>query len=336
MFGFAKKLFKLRKTTCSNQRGQAFPPQIVIRSGSRSISGASIDEQFMGMLLGVNSQIDTALNNFEKDSLAQIRRLLKSGEEFSRLFPRTAHVLPELQQTLKSSADNSLNISEMIEHDQALVGDLMHLYQALPAREKADITSLEQLVIVLGEEGMADLVTHTMLRPVIDLDHGHFVAIAAEKLSLQARMTASLVVQLCRETEQGEKADQHCFLAYVSGLLNNIGLLIGCSVLDNVFDGTQAPHSRQFQQEFSVLCSELATEAVQHWKLPDIIGQVMQMQSHKTAESACCQQASNLYVADRVARAKILGDRIGLDEENAEISINRMHCELSLKTLKNT
>jgi len=68
--------------------------------------------------------------------------------------------------------------------------------------------------------------------------------------------------------------------------------------------------------------------------LPGVVCQLFEMQSNQIADEAYCQMAINLYVADRIAKAKVLGSRIGLDENDVSILINRMQCHISLKGLE--
>ncbi len=328
MFGFLKNFQRFRKTGCSTRGVNGFPPQVVIKSGNRSYTGVNLDEQFLGMLLGVNSQIDTALNDFEKESLGRLRKLARSNAEFSRIFPRSPDILPKLAPLIDADQLDMLAIANLVIQDQALVGDVMRLVSSADYRNRGPVTCLYDAIVLLDREGLQSLIELATQHPVTDVEKGHFVMITSKKLSDQSAITANVANMLCQEKEQ------QCFHAYLSGLMHNIGFTLGCTVLDEVFNGTQAPNSRKFQQEFVALCLELTTSTAKHWQLPGVVCQLFEMQSNLVADEAYCQMATNLYLADRIAKAKVLGSRIGLDENDMTILVNRMHCDINLKGLE--
>jgi len=328
MFGFLKNFQRFRKASVSGKGSQSFPPQVAIKSGNRSFSAANLDEQFLGMLLGANSQIDTALNNFEKESLSRLRKLVRSNAEFSCIFPRSPDILPQLAPLIEADELDMLAIANLVIQDQALVGDVMRLVSSAEYRNRGSVTCLYDAIVLLDREGLQSLVEQATQHPVTDVDKGHFVTITSKTLSDQSAITANVANLLCQEREQ------QCFHAYLSGLMHNIGFTLGCTVLDEVFDGTQAPNSKRFQQEFVELCLELAASTAKHWQLPGVVCQLFEMQSNQIADEAYCQMAINLYVADRIAKAKVLSSRIGLDENDVSILINRVQCDISLKGLE--
>ena len=327
MFGLLKNLQRFRKSGCSANGTTGFPPKIGIKSGSRSFSATSLDEQFLGMLLGANSRIDTALNDFEKESLSRLRKLVRSNAEFSRIFPRSPEILPQLAELIDADQLDILAIANLVIQDQALVGDVMMLISSAEYRNKGSVTCLYDAIVLLDRVGLQSLVDVATRHPVTEVDKGHFVTITSKTLSDQSAITANVANLLCQETEQ------KCFYAYLSGLMHNIGFTLGCTVLDEVFDGTQAPNSRKFQQEFVELCLELTTSAAKHWQLPGVVCQLFEMQSNQVADEAYCQMATNLYIADRIAKAKVLGSRIGFDENDISIIVNRVQSDISLKGL---
>lgn len=327
MFGFLKNFQKSRKAACYGKGVKGFPPQIVIKSGNRSFSAANLDEQFLGMLLGANSRIDTALNAFEKTVLSRLRKLLRSNAEFSRIFPRSPDTLAKLAPMVEEDELDMLTIANLVIQDQALVGDVMRLVNNVEYRNKGSVSCLYDAIVLLDREGLQSLVDIAAQHPVTDVEKGHFVTITSKSLSDQSEVTANVANLLCQEKHQ------KCFHAYLAGLMHNVGFTLGCTVLDEVFDGTQAPNSKRFQKEFVELCLELTTSAAKHWQLPGVVCQLFEMQSNQITDEAYCEMATNLYVADRIAKAKVLGSRIGLDEDDVTILINRTPCDISLKSL---
>jgi len=327
MFDFLKNFQKSRKASCAGKGVKGFPPQIVIKSGNRSFSASNLDEQFLGMLLGANSRIDTPLNGFEKTALSRLRKLVRSNAEFSRIFPRSPDVLVKLAPMVEADELDMLSIANLVIQDQALVGDVMRLVNNVEYRNRGTVTCLYDAIVLLDREGLQSLIEVAAQHPVTDADKGHFVTITSKSLSDQSVVTANVANLLCQEKQQ------QCFYAYLGGLMHNVGLTLGCTVLDEVFDGTQAPNSKRFQQEFVELCLELTTSAAKHWQLPGVVCQLFEMQSNQITDEAYCEMATNLYVADRIAKAKVLGSRIDLDEDDVSILINRKQCDISLKAL---
>jgi hypothetical protein len=63
------------------------------------------------------------------------------------------------------------------------------------------------------------------------------------------------------------KADE--FSAYLAGISSNLGLVIGCRILDNAYDGTQLPSSLLFRTRWLKIARQLTSRVVRVWDFPD-------------------------------------------------------------------
>lgn len=328
MLNFLRRIFGSKDKHCPGRGAQGFPPQIVIRTGNQAYTGGQIDEQFLGMLLGANSRVDAPLNPFEKESLTRLRRLVRGGGNHAERFPRLPKILPEVQRMLQQPEFDELAIANLVIRDQALVGDVMRLMYSADYRDQQDTVScLFDAIRLLGRVGMVKMLEQAEARPVLDVEQGHFVMITSPLLAAQAEKTALLTSLLC--DEQG----QDCFFVYLAGLMHNIGFTLGCTVLDEVFDGSYAPHSKYFQRDFVALCMELTVLTARNWQLPVNVCRLLETQHQVVSDPAFCRLASILFSADRIAKAKILASRLGIDEQQADITINRVACDVRLGNL---
>ena len=322
-----RKRFSALTKNGNNKHASAFPPHMVFKSGVNSISGTDIDEQFYGVLLGATSRIETELNPFEKNALQQITGLIQKKEQAAKLIPRLPTILPKVIQALRIETVTADEIASLIEQDHVLVGDVMRLVNSPYYRTRQEITSLKQATIMLGREGLRQLVASAIVRPLMISNSGHFAKLSSRQLWEHSEKTALAVVQQCTEDEEMR------FYAFLAGILQNIGFTVGFNALDSIFDGSHAPNSKQFLQLFIARCRELSAEIAKNWSLPDAVCEAFETMIDPTQHPEAPRLATTLYIADRIAKAQMLGPRVKFDASNAKILLNRKSCDSCLETL---
>ncbi len=328
MLNFKKRFSSLKKGTNNNGQDSGFPPNIVFKSGASSINATEVDNLFFGVLLGATSQVDRELNDFEKTALQQLNSLVQKNQQASKLIPRLPSVLPKVIQALREEDASADQISGLIEQDHILVGEVMRLVNSPYYRTRQEITSLKQATVMLGREGLRQLVASAIVRPLMIANSGHFVKLSSKMLWEHSEKTAMAIVKQCSEGEEQR------FYAYLAGILQNIGFTVGFTVLDSIFDGTQAPNSKLFLQQFVVLCRELSAAIATSWILPSQISDTFITMAHPLDHPEVSSLETTLFITDRMVKAQILGSRINFAPSSARILINGKPCESCLKTLE--
>lgn len=222
-----------------------------------------IQEAFLGLVLGVHSPQDIALNPFELQALKRMRSLVDSELDDAQLVPRLPSVLPRLMSYFRDPDATSKELAELIGRDLISVTEVMRLANSPYYRRSATVKSLEQAIVVLGERGLRQLAANLLIKPLFTGHKGHFSNLAGPLLWSQAEKTAVIHAAMARQAGDDE------FMAYLAGLVANLGLLVGCRVLDNAFDGQDIPASREFRQRWQQSARVLVAGIARAWELPE-------------------------------------------------------------------
>lgn len=319
MLSLIKRLSPKKQKNTSNGIS-AFPPLLTIRSGASSNTATDLDESFYGVLLGATSQLDTELNQFEKKALQQVNSLLQNTKKASDLLPRLPTVLPQVIKASRNQNASAGEIAELIEKDQILVAEVMRLVNSPLYKTRQEITHLKQATVMLGQEGLKQLITSAMIRPLFNASSGHFVKLSYKLLWEHSEKTAISARQLCQADEALN------FNAFLGGILSNMGFIAGFNNLDSIFDGTQSPNSKLFNQKFTQLCRAITASIARSWRLPDEVCQSFQELAFPENNNQPSPLSTILYTADHIAKAQILADRINLDLSDTSILLNGKPC----------
>lgn len=222
-----------------------------------------IEHAFMGMVLGVHSPQETALNEFEARALKVFAGLMDGDLADTRLIPRLPAVLPRLMNYFRDPSTTTRELADLIGRDIVSVSEVIRLANSPFYRRASEARSLEQAVLVLGQRGLRQMVANLLVRPIFNERQGHFSAIAGVLLWEQSEKTALITAALA----QKDKGDE--FAAYLAGISSNLGLLIGCRVLDSLFDGSHTPSSLAFRAQWLAIARRLTARVARAWEFPD-------------------------------------------------------------------
>ena len=318
MFGFLKNL-SASKAKAGNSK-TAFPPELVFHSGATHLTGIDLDDVFYGVLLGATSRIDAPLNPFEKDSLQQLKTVAEIANT-ADILPRLPAILPKLIQLLREENSSAEDIAKLIEQDHILVADVIRLVNSPYYRTRQKITSLKQATVLLGRNGLQQLVTGALIRPLLNVDKGHFVKLSSKLLWDHAQKTALATSRL------DQYDDEMRFFVYLAGILQNLGFIVGCMELDKKFDGSHSPNSAHFLRDFVKTCRSLSVTIAQNWQLPTVVIETLNILAVPNDNSNFLPLATTVYTADHIAKAQILADRIKLNPGDMSILLNKKPCE---------
>lgn len=274
-------------------------PSLPVSADARATNDQPVDERieqaFMGMVLGVHSPQNAPLNDFERRALKAFTALLDSDLADNRLIPRLPSVLPRLMSYFRDPSTTSRELAELIGQDIVSVSEVIRLANSPFYRRASEARSLEQAVLVLGERGLRQLVANLLVRPIFSERQGHFSAIAGLLLWEQSEKTALIASALARQ----ERGDE--FNAYLAGISSNLGLLIGCRVLDSLFDGNQTPSSVAFRAQWLGVARQLTARVARAWEFPAATCAVL-TQLGKLEPSRLPPEAMRLYSAQRLSQ----------------------------------
>ncbi len=278
------------------------------------VSGKEIDTAFYGLILGVQSPIDSKLNAFEKRVLRELDQLLAADVSRSRQVPRLPAVMPRVMGTLRDRSSSAADLAAEIGRDAVLVSEVIRLANSPYYRVGQEIASLERAVFVLGQAGIRQLVTNVAFKPLINLNSGYFTRLSGTILWDQSEKTALVCDCIARR----EKNDR--FSAYLTGIVQNVGFTIALQILDRNFDGRQAPRSELFHQRLIKRARQLSWVIAREWGFPPGVLEALRSQ----VDAGHRESSDNmLYAGDKLSKLYILSAR-GRFEGEAERIIGRM------------
>ncbi len=230
-----------------------------------------------------------------------LRRLdLLSARFDLRSLPRLPAVLPQLLRTLKSDAAAGRELATLVGRDPLMVGEVMRATNTVFYRSAQPISSLQQAVVLLGQDGLRRVITQHVMKPILRANAGAMSHAAGERLWGHAERCAHVCAWL------GRHLGCDSFEAYLAGIVRHAGTGATVRLLDQLMPGeTPPPLSSSFVRSCSRLANRLSLQAAKQWELPSRVLQAMsECQNPITAAASALGQA--LSLADSIASAHML------------------------------
>ncbi|NDP58360.1 MAG: HDOD domain-containing protein [Oxalobacteraceae bacterium] len=236
----------------------------------------------------------------EEAVLAELGRLVTSAHSGSSLVRRLPGVLPQLLQSLRSDSFSGAALARMISHDVVLVAEVLRL--ASTATHGANtMTSIEHAVLVLGQNGLRQLISGVAFKPIIDLKSGHYTRRIAPRLWQQSEQCA-LACSLLAEQEGVVP-----FEAFLAGLIQYVGLIASLRVLEQVAEGDATLGSASFCNALIAHARVLSCSIATEWQFPPAIIVAIEEQGSKHDLMRMSPLGRILSSADYLSKACLLG-----------------------------
>lgn len=276
----------------------AAPLNVVKKSTTNLLE--ELDTVFYGYILGVQSAMDCKLNDFEKRALHELSQLLKEDISHSSLVPRLPSIIPRIMNTLRNDTSSTANLAAEIGRDPVLVGEVIRLANSPYYRVSQETASLESAIFRLGRDGVRQLVANAAFKPLLDQKSGHFTSLSGTALWQQSEKTAIA----CDYMAKQDKVDR--FHAYLSGIVQNVGVIVALSVLDATFNGNDAPRSEYFRKQFTNRSRELSCIIANQWGFPEPVVSALEAQAHSGSTEKMSALENMLYMGDKLAKMHVL------------------------------
>ncbi len=190
-----------------------------------------------------------------------------------------------------------------------LVAEVIHEANSPFYRPAKPIHSLENAVLLLGQNGLRLLIARVAFRPIINLQSGRYVKQVAQHVWSQAELCADA----CSLLGAAYRADP--FESFLAGLMQNVGMIVAFRVIDNGYHGQLLPDSDEFCLQFLQAVRTLSARIAQVWEFPpavvDGIAHLGEM-AHPLAGTAL---GKVLYQADQISKIRLLVDHGQLQED---------------------
>ena len=303
-----RRVFGRRKAKVTPQRAAtvrsrapavaAATPVAETPASAEAPSLAHIDERFHRLVLGLppagHEQPPPA-------EIALLRRLELLGTRFDlRSLPRLPTVLPQLLRTLKSDEAAGGELAKLVGRDPLMVGEVMRATSTVFYRSAQPISSLQQAVVLLGQDGLRRVITQHVMKPILQGNTGAMGHAAGGRLWGHAERCAHACAWL------GRSVGCDPFEAYLAGIVRHAGTGAVVRLLDQLIPGEAPPPlSAGFVQHCAMLASRLSLQAARQWELPArVLEAMVECQGEVGASTSPLGRA--LAVADSLASLRML------------------------------
>jgi HD-like signal output (HDOD) protein len=212
---------------------------------------------------GDDSGLD--LSPLETQALEALAAIVASQQSGAALVRRLPGLIPQLLQSLRSDTFSGVALSRTISSDVVLVGAVVRLANSAYQGTANSITSVEHAVMLIGQEGLRQLITTVAFRPIIDMNSGHYTRTLAPRLWDHAERCASA------NRAVAEELGIEPFEAFLAGLIQNVGLIVALRVLDGVAKNDASLGSELFCAQLVRDARALSCSIGREWKFPETV-----------------------------------------------------------------
>jgi HD-like signal output (HDOD) protein len=131
------------------------------------------------------------------------------------------------------------------------------------------ITSVEHAVIVIGQEGLRQLITTVAFKPIIDLNSGHYTKLLAPRIWEQSERCAGANRALAGPL------GVEPFDAFLAGLVQNAGLLVSLRMMDQEAGGAKDLGSPMFCAQLLRSARLVSAAIAQDWNFAPAVTQAV-------------------------------------------------------------
>jgi len=223
-----------------------------------------LETLFVRWLLDAPRDGPSAIVTAEQQAIDALQGAAASGHAAS-LVPRVPSVVPQLLHTLRDSAPSVHGLAQQVAQDPVLVAAVLRGANSAYYRTTRPVESLDQAVLVLGHDGLRQLVASVAFRPLMNIQSGQYTKPGAPRIWEQSERTAAACRTLAAD------AGASGFEAYLASLLHNVGNVVALRLLDQQATAAALPASTAFCHAFHVLTVELGCAIGRQWQFPERI-----------------------------------------------------------------
>jgi len=251
----------------------------------------------------------TAPAAVEARILDQVRALAQNPASAAELVPRVPEVIPQLLRSLHDEASNA-ELARQVTQDVVLVAEVIREANSAYYRPMSPVKTVEAALMMLGQNGLRMLLARIAFRPLIRLQSTGFARVAAPQIWNQSEKCALAASLMAPGVTAG------AFEAYLSGLMQNLGVVVGFRLADRACDDGKVPGSSAFGLQLLEAGRQLSAAIATHWDFPETVAGAI---AH-AGDPADSNLAQALALGDRIAKLRLLIDAHVVEEDDAFVT----------------
>jgi HD-like signal output (HDOD) protein len=272
-----------------------------------------VDYIFSSWLFQAERHPDVFTNGNENAILAAIDETVKSEESGAHMVRRMPGVIPQLLQSLRNSDFSGAELARTISSDVVLVAEVLRLASGAGYGAGQSITGIDHAIMLLGQNGLRQLITGVAFKPIVNLKSGAFTRMVAPRLWLQSERCA-LASRILTEGGGADPLD-----AFLAGLVQNVGLTVSLRVIDQMSDGRQPVGSPTFCNALAASGRTLAYNIAREWHFPETVSTAIHEQGADPRNRAISPLGRILLMADYLSKMDILARQARVNVKDKEI-----------------
>ena len=268
-----------------------------------------------GWLFERSGSLDAGLemNEHETRVLDALKAILSSQQSGAALVRRMPGLVPQLLLSLRSDSFSGSALSRTISSDVVLVAAVIRLANSAYAGTGNAISSVEHAVILIGQEGLRQLITTVAFRPIIDINSGHYVRRLAPRLWEHSERCAMSARQLA-----GDMGIEP-FEAFLAALLQNVGLIVALRLMDQATTGEPKLNSELFLAQLARDTRLLSASIAREWHFPGAVVQALAEQGSMRRGAQMSPLGRLLQLTDYLGKLRMLVEQERLDESDTSL-----------------
>lgn len=251
------------------------------------------------------------LDPAEQEVLDALRAILASKQSGAALVKRLPGLVPQILQSLRNDNFSGNALARTISSDVVLVAAVIRLANNCFQGAAAPIASVEHAVILIGQEGLRQLVTTVAFRPIIDVHSGLYTRRLAPRLWQHAERCAMGARVLAAET------GVEPFDAFLAGLLQNVGMIVALRFMDGAAANAAPLGSDLFLAQLAGATRALAAGIAREWHFPEPVAQALLEQGGLRKGAAMSPLGRLLKLTDYLGKVRMLVEEGVLEEGDA-------------------
>jgi HD-like signal output (HDOD) protein len=253
------------------------------------------------------------LNPHEAQVLEALAAILSSQQSGAALVRRMPGLIPQLLQSLRSESFSGSALSRTISSDVVLVAAVIRLANSCYQGTGTAVASVEQAVILIGQEGLRQLITTVAFRPIIDVNSGFYVRRLApilwehsERCAIAARAMAP-------------KLGIEAFDAFLAALLQNVGLTVALRTMDQATHGEPLLGSGVFWAQLARDTRKLSVSIAREWNFPERVVKALAEQGGLRKGAVMSPLGRLLMLTDYLGKVRMLVEQAVLEDGDAAL-----------------
>jgi HD-like signal output (HDOD) protein len=235
----------------------------------------------------------------------QVRALARDPASAAELVPRVPEAIPQLLRSLQDEASNA-ELARQVAQDVVLVAEVIREANSAYYRPMSPVKTVEAALMMLGQNGLRMLLARIAFRPIIKLQATGFTRVAAPLVWNQSEKCALAASLMAPGLTAG------AFEAYLAGLMQNLGLVVGFRLADRVCADGKVPGASEFGLELLAEGRNLSAAIATHWDFPQPVADAIAHAGDPDDENL----AQALALGDRIAKLRLLIDANVVDEDD--------------------